>query len=230
MWDFKISYIGSAAAIFIIILSLFTEWVYMANVRYKYQKIKIYSKNTPIKNSKNIFHQKNINVYFKRGQNFFNKNINFSKRIIRFEDRAFFNNSIYENINSVFLTYKYCQFLQKHKFALNLSYVAKILLSVLAINFIWTLFIGLWIIVSILGLFYLFFSVLIVFINKKIDAKSATYSLEYLKNILDKNEYMWAKKYIKYKKNESIILIFKLFTVPLIDLIKIIKIWGHDNE
>ena len=228
MWNFKISYVGSAIAVFLFMLSLFVEYVYMANVKYKYQKIEILAKNTPLKIAKNILNDKHINVYFKRGHNFFQKDINCFKKIIRIEDRTFFKSSIYDNVNSVFLAYKYYQMISSYS-QNNILHNLKIIIGFFAINLIWTLLLGLWIIILILGICFILLLSIYIHNSLKLDLKAAKFSLEYFYTKVDNDSYIFIKKYIKYKKIESIILSLKIFTQPTIDVIKIIKNWGHDD-
>lgn len=229
MFSLSFSFQGAAIAILLLLISIFITFIYKLNLKYKYQKYQLNSTTGALKNAQDILAKQNLSVRFKFNPTYFKTATSYRKKTIQISAKHLVSTSIYEQVNAVFLAYKYILARKENKKMINYQGYLNGLLTFCAYNLLWSLVMNFYIVVIISGTLFIILSIWLQLINYQIEKRAAILTKEFLLPLASGQNKKLLLSYLKYKKITTFFNISEVYSQSLITIVKEFKKWGHDE-
>lgn len=180
-------YIGSSIVVFMIIISLIYNYIYLYNMTHKSKNEKFENDNHILYKSKKLVEKYKLQVKFNRSYFTFINDISFKKQIIKINPEVFVNNSEYNALQVLQKTFKYISYTRSKSSGLLISSLLKILSFLTFISSTTFLLMSWWILGLIFLLLHFVIALILYLIEYKFNKRNKVMVIEYLKKEEHKN-------------------------------------------
>lgn len=222
--EMKFSFIGLGVVVVLVILSLFVQWIFMANIKYKNKDLKTTISENAVKYSTELFNNK---IKFKaRKWNFWLSEYQVAKKLVYVPMSSFVTSTIYSQVDTTFKS-SLVAFAGKRRLDIADNVISKIGFLLITNSF-WLFIFNLWIIaIALLGVTALLFIVKQIVYRQAI--KKATLFTKEKLHGNNEEENRQIDSYVKYKKAFIAIDFMTIFAEPFISAFALFRDWGKNE-